>query len=83
MGAWTFVQPRFENLIGKKVGSNTPLSSPPPLPLTYRHTERHVLIPLFTQLVYCGRAEAATPATGIGKVHKREADEVVQAPFDV
>ncbi|KAH8407072.1 hypothetical protein KR222_005684 [Zaprionus bogoriensis] len=52
MGAWTFVQPRFENLIGK-------------------------------QLQYCGRAEAATPATGIGKVHRREADEVVAAPFEV
>lgn len=82
MGAWTFVQPRFENLIGKKVGSSTPHFLPPP-PLPHRHTERHVLIPLFTQLVYCGRAEAATPATGIGKVHKREADEVVRAPFDV
>lgn len=30
MGAWTFVQPRFENLIGKKVGSTTPTLRPPP-----------------------------------------------------
>ncbi|XP_030369346.1 probable 2-oxoglutarate dehydrogenase E1 component DHKTD1 homolog, mitochondrial [Scaptodrosophila lebanonensis] len=52
MGAWSFVRPRFENLIGK-------------------------------QIQYCGRAEAPTPATGIGKVHKREADEVVAAPFEL
>ncbi|EDW16268.1 probable 2-oxoglutarate dehydrogenase E1 component DHKTD1 homolog, mitochondrial [Drosophila mojavensis] len=52
MGAWTFVRPRFENLIGK-------------------------------QLHYCGRCEAPTPATGIGKVHKREVDEIVAAPFEL
>ncbi|XP_034113046.1 probable 2-oxoglutarate dehydrogenase E1 component DHKTD1 homolog, mitochondrial isoform X1 [Drosophila albomicans] len=52
MGAWTFVRPRFENLIGQ-------------------------------QLKYCGRSEAPTPATGIGKVHKQEAAEVVAAPFEV
>ncbi|XP_036324066.1 probable 2-oxoglutarate dehydrogenase E1 component DHKTD1 homolog, mitochondrial isoform X2 [Rhagoletis pomonella] len=46
MGAWNFVRPRFECLIGK-------------------------------QLNYVGRSEAATTATGIGKVHKREADEIV------
>ncbi|EDW82987.1 uncharacterized protein Dwil_GK22616 [Drosophila willistoni] len=52
MGAWTFVRPRFENLIGNK-------------------------------LQYCGRTEAPTPATGIGKVHKREVDEIVAAPFEL
>ncbi|KAH8278344.1 hypothetical protein KR018_000038 [Drosophila ironensis] len=52
MGAWTFVRPRFENLIGQ-------------------------------QLHYCGRCEAPTPATGIGKVHKREVDEIVAAPFEL
>lgn len=35
MGAWTFVQPRFENLIGKKVGCTTPT---PPLP-AHTHTD--------------------------------------------
>lgn len=38
MGAWTFVQPRFENLIGKKVGSNTPLSYHPPPPSLHTDT---------------------------------------------
>ncbi|ALC48035.1 CG1544 [Drosophila busckii] len=52
MGAWSFVRPRFENLIGKK-------------------------------LYYCGRCEAPTPATGIGKVHKREVDEILAAPFEL
>ncbi|TMW39675.1 hypothetical protein DOY81_015245, partial [Sarcophaga bullata] len=50
MGAWSFVKPRFENLVGK-------------------------------QLLYCGRAEAPTSATGIGKVHKREVEQIVQQPF--
>uniref|UniRef100_T1PCK3 Transketolase n=1 Tax=Musca domestica TaxID=7370 RepID=T1PCK3_MUSDO len=52
MGAWTFVQPRFENLLGQK-------------------------------LVYCGRVEAPTSATGIGKVHKREVEEILQRPFQL
>uniref|UniRef100_W8AY39 Putative 2-oxoglutarate dehydrogenase E1 component DHKTD1, mitochondrial n=1 Tax=Ceratitis capitata TaxID=7213 RepID=W8AY39_CERCA len=46
MGAWSFVRPRFECLIGK-------------------------------ELNYVGRAEAATTATGIGKVHKREVEEII------
>lgn len=49
-GAWSFVRPRFEHMIGK-------------------------------QLKYCGRAEAATTATGIGKVHKKELEEIVLNPF--
>uniref|UniRef100_A0A1I8PJ39 Transketolase-like pyrimidine-binding domain-containing protein n=1 Tax=Stomoxys calcitrans TaxID=35570 RepID=A0A1I8PJ39_STOCA len=52
MGAWTFVKPRFEHLIGK-------------------------------ELVYCGRVEAPTSATGIGKVHKREVEEILQRPFQL
>lgn len=35
------------------------------------------------QIVYCGRVEAPTSATGIGKVHKREVDEIVQRPFQL
>lgn len=34
-----------------------------------------------SQLEYCGRTEAPTSATGIGKVHKREVEEIVQKPF--
>ncbi|XP_037952832.1 probable 2-oxoglutarate dehydrogenase E1 component DHKTD1 homolog, mitochondrial [Teleopsis dalmanni] len=52
MGAWSFVRPRFEYLIGK-------------------------------QLVYCGRNEAPTSATGVGEVHKREAEEVISGPFKI
>uniref|UniRef100_A0A034W3N6 Putative 2-oxoglutarate dehydrogenase E1 component DHKTD1-like protein, mitochondrial n=1 Tax=Bactrocera dorsalis TaxID=27457 RepID=A0A034W3N6_BACDO len=51
MGAWSFVRPRFEYLIGK-------------------------------QLKYVGRSEAATTATGIGKVHKREMEEIVTNSFN-
>ncbi|XP_054725087.1 probable 2-oxoglutarate dehydrogenase E1 component DHKTD1 homolog, mitochondrial [Anastrepha obliqua] len=50
MGAWSFVRPRFECLIGE-------------------------------QLNYVGRCEAATTATGIGKVHKREVEELVANSF--
>ncbi|XP_055906250.1 probable 2-oxoglutarate dehydrogenase E1 component DHKTD1 homolog, mitochondrial [Eupeodes corollae] len=49
-GAWSFVRPRFEHMIGK-------------------------------QLKYCGRAEAATTATGIGKIHKQELEDIVLNPF--
>uniref|UniRef100_A0A1A9UWW9 Transketolase-like pyrimidine-binding domain-containing protein n=1 Tax=Glossina austeni TaxID=7395 RepID=A0A1A9UWW9_GLOAU len=52
MGAWNFVKPRFENLIGKP-------------------------------LLYCGRVEAPTSATGVGKIHKQEAEEVVRRPFQL
>lgn len=50
MGAWNFVKPRFENLIGRKIK-------------------------------YTGRPPIATPAVGIGEVHKKEAQEVISAPF--
>ncbi|XP_055851943.1 probable 2-oxoglutarate dehydrogenase E1 component DHKTD1 homolog, mitochondrial isoform X2 [Episyrphus balteatus] len=49
-GAWSFIRPRFEHMIGK-------------------------------QLKYCGRAEAATTATGIGKIHKKELEDIVLNPF--
>ncbi|KAI8130304.1 putative 2-oxoglutarate dehydrogenase E1 component DHKTD1 [Lucilia cuprina] len=52
MGAWNFIKPRFENMVGK-------------------------------QLEYCGRVEAPTSATGIGKVHKREVEEIVKKPFQL
>ncbi|KAL9899955.1 putative 2-oxoadipate dehydrogenase complex component E1 homolog isoform 2-T2 [Glossina fuscipes fuscipes] len=52
MGAWNFVKPRFENLIGKP-------------------------------LLYCGRVEAPTSATGVGKIHKQEAEDVVRRPFQL
>ncbi|XP_077997960.1 2-oxoadipate dehydrogenase complex component E1-like [Glandiceps talaboti] len=50
-GAWTFVNPRFQNNVG-------------------------------IRLSYIGRGPLATPATGIGKIHQREAQEVVQKPFE-
>uniref|UniRef100_A0A1A9WZ17 Transketolase-like pyrimidine-binding domain-containing protein n=1 Tax=Glossina brevipalpis TaxID=37001 RepID=A0A1A9WZ17_9MUSC len=52
MGAWNFVKPRFENLVGKP-------------------------------LLYCGRVEAPTSATGVGKIHKQEVEEVVCRPFQL
>lgn len=51
-GAWSFIRPRFEHMIGK-------------------------------QLKYCGRAEAATTATGIGKIHKKELEDIVLNPFRI
>jgi len=33
------------------------------------------------KLKYCGRPEAASPAVGDGKVHRQEAEYVVQRPF--
>ncbi|XP_069689765.1 2-oxoadipate dehydrogenase complex component E1 isoform X3 [Periplaneta americana] len=52
MGAWSFVRPRFENLIGKR-------------------------------LKYAGRRPLATPAVGIGLLHRKEAEEVIMQPFSV
>lgn len=49
-GTWTFVSPRFDNLVG-------------------------------VRLAYVGRAPLATPATAVGERHKREAEEVIKAPF--
>ncbi|XP_046848415.1 probable 2-oxoglutarate dehydrogenase E1 component DHKTD1, mitochondrial isoform X2 [Xenia sp. Carnegie-2017] len=50
MGPWTFVNPRFLNLLGVK-------------------------------LKYVGRKSLATPAVGIGKVHAKEAEEILQSLF--
>lgn len=50
MGAWNFIQPRFENMCGRRIK-------------------------------YSGREVAGTPATGIGKVHAKEAEYVVTHPF--
>ena len=49
-GAWSFVAPRFENVVGVRVR-------------------------------YAGRGVHATPATGVGEVHAREAKEIVDAVF--
>ncbi|XP_014250511.1 probable 2-oxoglutarate dehydrogenase E1 component DHKTD1, mitochondrial [Cimex lectularius] len=50
MGAWTFMKPRFENLIGKR-------------------------------LKFVGRPPYAAPAVGIGEIHKKEAQYVIEQPF--
>jgi len=86
MGAWTFVRPRFENLIGQQVkilaatGGHRKSSRHFPQPT---HIFPFRLSAACPQLHYCGRCEAPTPATGIGKVHKREVDEIVAAPFEL
>jgi len=80
MGAWTFVRPRFENLIGQQVKSRPATGG---LRKSSRHFSLPTDFPRFPQLHYCGRCEAPTPATGIGKVHKREVDEIVAAPFEL
>ncbi|KAK2191948.1 hypothetical protein NP493_42g09044 [Ridgeia piscesae] len=51
-GAWTFIAPRFENVVGKK-------------------------------LRYAGRGVLATPAAGIGEVHKKEAEQLLTDAFMV
>lgn len=50
MGPWFFVQPRFQNLLGK-------------------------------QLKYAGRGNLGVPAVGIGQVHQRECQEILQKAF--
>lgn len=70
MGAWSFVRPRFECLIGKEVGNFFRLS-------TAVTSKNQQFIVINLQLNYVGRAEAATTATGIGKVHKREVEEII------
>ncbi|XP_060070880.1 2-oxoadipate dehydrogenase complex component E1-like [Ylistrum balloti] len=50
MGAWTFVSPRFENLVGRK-------------------------------LRYVGRDHLGCPATGIGEVHRAEAQQLLLDTF--
>ncbi|KAI0220198.1 putative 2-oxoglutarate dehydrogenase E1 component DHKTD1, mitochondrial [Lamellibrachia satsuma] len=49
-GAWSFIAPRFENIIGKKVQ-------------------------------YTGRCVLATPAAGIGEVHREEAEQLLADAF--
>uniref|UniRef100_T1IGW9 Transketolase-like pyrimidine-binding domain-containing protein n=1 Tax=Strigamia maritima TaxID=126957 RepID=T1IGW9_STRMM len=52
MGAWFFVKPRFENLVG-------------------------------CRLTYVGRRPLATPAVGVGRVHKLESEEILQKSFKI
>uniref|UniRef100_A0A131YWL7 Putative 2-oxoglutarate dehydrogenase E1 component DHKTD1 n=1 Tax=Rhipicephalus appendiculatus TaxID=34631 RepID=A0A131YWL7_RHIAP len=50
MGAWFFVQPRFQNLLGR-------------------------------QLKYAGRANLGVPAVGVGQIHQKECQEILQRAF--
>lgn len=50
MGPWFFVQPRFQNLLGR-------------------------------QLKYAGRGNLGVPAVGVGQVHQRECQEILQKAF--
>lgn len=50
MGAWSFVQPRFQNLLGR-------------------------------QLKYAGRTNLGVPAVGVGQVHQKECQEILQKAF--
>lgn len=71
-GAWTFVKPRFENLCGRKVS----------LYFTYTLQNIQIISTFDIQINYTGRYEGATPAVGVGKWHRKEAEEVISAPFD-
>ncbi|VEN57196.1 unnamed protein product [Callosobruchus maculatus] len=35
------------------------------------------------KISYVGRETSAAPATGVGKIHQKEAEEVVSKPFSV
>lgn len=50
MGPWFFVQPRFQNLLGR-------------------------------QIKYAGRANLGVPAVGVGQIHQRECQEILQKAF--
>lgn len=50
MGAWFFVQPRFQNLLGR-------------------------------QLKYAGRTNLGVPAVGVGQIHQKECQEILQRAF--
>lgn len=50
MGPWFFVQPRFQNLLGR-------------------------------QIKYAGRANLGVPAVGVGQVHQKECQEILQRAF--
>lgn len=50
MGAWTFIKPRFENLVGKRIS-------------------------------YRGRDTLATPAVGVGQIHREQAADVISSAF--
>ncbi|KAL3246016.1 hypothetical protein MRX96_057989 [Rhipicephalus microplus] len=51
MGAWSFIQPRVQNILGR-------------------------------QLKYAGRANLGVPAVGVGQIHQKECQEILQKAFD-
>ena len=73
MGAWTFVQPRFENMCERRVseeGTGTNCLA------GINHLWSSFLF--FLQIQYRGRPEAATVAVGVSKWHVREAEDVIK-----
>lgn len=69
MGAWTFLKPRFENLVGKKVSSK------------YKKYKYYPKLKLFFKIHYCGRDTLPVPAVGVGQWHHKQAEEVTSTPF--
>lgn len=78
MGAWSFVAPRFENLLGIK--ANRYFATTECLFLLIFVLLTFVLF-VVLQLNYVGRKVLAAPAVGIGKVHAQEVKEILSGTF--
>lgn len=77
MGAWSFIKPRFENLCGRRVGSQIAIFI---IIIIIEIINLHYTL---LQIIYSGRSSSSAPAVAIGKVHEQEAEHVITNPFKI
>ena len=69
MGAWSFVRPRFQDILNCKVSQ-------------YHNKCRIIdIIIIRLKLQYVGRPPLSAPAVGIAELHKKEIEDILKNTF--
>ena len=81
MGAWGFVQPRFNTLLGHVNCTETSSSIKDPSLSSIAQNLKKRAGKTITEIDYIGRAPSASPATGSYKFHVQEQEELLERVF--